>query len=585
MEAQLMIKTVYLIFKTHLDIGYTDYAGTVEKRYLESYIPNAIKVGYALKGTETPFVWTVGSWLIWQALKYDRDGVVEKAIKDGIIAWHALPYTSHTEIMSAKLFEYGLSISHKLDKRFGKRTHGAKMTDVPGHTIGAVPLMAKAGVDFLHIGINTAASPADVPPLFKWRLGDDEVTVMYQGSYGESQEFDDFAVCFAHTNDNMGPQSPDEIIAIYDKYKRMYPEAKIVAATLDDVADRVNSLKNLPVITDEIGDSWLHGTASDPKKVSGYLELLRYVEDKDIEDIDLCDSLLLIPEHTWGMCVMKYLPEVLHWAPSEIKAIEQQPEVKRIEKSWEEQRDYVTKAEKALGYKTLGAVEAPDLTGYTPVEIGDRSFSVIWQLFDYFNDNKRYIEKYMRLTDENYWWALWDYTKFGLPDRYRGIVCEAEPAMCYEKDGERIYKLSFPAEYKRLYGLPELYAIEREDFVEIRWFGMEKSRLPQAFYLKLHGLREDWKINKMGTYIDPRYARGSKLLHATAECVSNGEVEVKALDSVLTLPFGRRLYDYERGTDMSYDMHFCLYTNQYNTNFPLWYCDDSRFRFEIKRLI
>jgi hypothetical protein len=281
---------------------------------------------------------------------------------------------------------------------------------------------------------------------------------------------------------------------------------------------------------------------------------------------------------------MKYLPEILHWAPSEIKAIENEPEVKRIEKSWEEQRNYVLGAEETLGYKVDGAVEAPDLTGYAPVEIGDRSFSVIWQLFDYFTDNKRYIDKYMRLTDDNYWWALWDYTKFGLPNGYRGIVCEAEPTECYEKDGERIYKLSFPKEYKAHYGLPELYAIEREGFLEIRWFGMKKSRLPEAFYLKLHGLREDWKINKMGTFVDPRFARGSKLLHSTSEFVSNGEVEIKALDSLLTLPFGRRLYDYETGTDMPYDMHFCLYTNQYNTNFPLWYCDDSRFRFEIKKL-
>ena len=579
-----MIKTVYLIFKTHLDIGYTDYAENVTKRYLESYIPNAIKVGYALKDTETPFVWTVGSWLVWEALKHDKDGVVEQAIKDGIIVWHALPYTSHTEVMSEKLFSYGLSISAKLDKRFGKKTRAAKMTDVPGHTIGAVPLMAKAGVDFLHIGINTAAAAANVPPLFKWRLFDDEVTVMYQGCYGESQEFSDFAVCFAHTNDNMGPQSPNEIIGIYDKFKAKYPGAKIVAATLDDVAERVAEIKDIPVVTDEIGDNWIHGTGTDPKKVAMYLELLRHIENRDIDDVDLCDDLLLIPEHTWGMCVMKYFPDVLTWAPSQIKAREADEDVMRIERSWQEQRDYVTGAEKTLGYKVDYTVSAPDLTGYKRVEIGDMPFTVSWQLFDYFNDNKRYIEKYMRLTNENYWWALWDYTKFGLPDGYRGFITEAEPVECYEKDGERIYKLAFPSEYARTYGLPSVYAIWRGDFLELRWFGKEKSRLPQAFYLKLNGLYENWKINKMGTLIDPKFARGSKLLHSTTEYVTNGEVEIKALDSVLVLPFGRRLYDFEGGFDIKDDMYFCLYNNQYNTNFPLWYSDDSRFRFEIKKL-
>jgi hypothetical protein len=52
----------------------------------------------------------------------------------------------------------------------------------------------------------------------------------------------------------------------------------------------------------------------------------------------------------------------------------------------------------------------------------------------------------------------------------------------------------------------------------------------------------------------------------------------------MVMPFGRRLYDFEGGFDLEEDFWFCLYNNQYNTNFPLWYGDDSRFRFEIKRL-
>ena len=579
-----MIKTVYVIFKTHLDIGYTDYAKNVVEKYVNSYIPKAIDIGYSLKDTETPFVWTVGSWLVWEALKNDKDGKVEQVVKDGLIAWHALPFTSHTEIMSAKLFNYGLSISAKLDKRFGRRTHAAKMTDVPGHTIGSVPLMARAGIDFLHMGINTAAAAAYVPTLFKWRIGDDEINVMYQKSYGETQEFDDFAVYFAHTNDNMGPQSADDIVSVYKNLQEKYPDAKIVAATLDDIADRIAELKDLPVITDEIGDNWIHGTGTDPKKVSMYLELLRYIEDKEIDDIDLSDNLLLIPEHTWGMAWMHFFPELLTWSNAALKAREGDADIKLMEGSWQEQRDYVTGAEKALNYKVDYTVTAPDLTGYRRVEIGDMPFTVSWQAFDYFNDNARYIKKYMRLTLENHWWALCDYTKFGLPVEYKSHLCDAIPTECYEKDGEKIYKLTFPEDLKEMYGLPVIYAIWRGDFLEIRWLGKEKSRLPQAFYLKLCGLRETWKINKMGTWIDPKYARGSKLLHATTECVSNGEVEVKALDSTLLLPFGRRLYDHEAGFDLENDFYFCLYNNQYNTNFPLWYGDDSRFRFEIKRL-
>ena len=117
-----MIKEVFLIFKTHLEIGFTDYAENVVNKYIEQYIPAAIKVGYELKNTDTPFVWTVGSWLVWESLKQDEDGIVEQAIKDDIITWHALPFTTHTELMNEALFKYGLSLSERLDKRFGKKT-------------------------------------------------------------------------------------------------------------------------------------------------------------------------------------------------------------------------------------------------------------------------------------------------------------------------------------------------------------------------------------------------------------------------------------------------------------------------------
>jgi len=120
-----MKKDVLMIFKTHLDIGFTDYAKNVVKRYLEEYIPNAIKVGNALKGTDTPFIWTVGSWLVWEALKHDTDGSVAQAIRDGILSWHAMPITTHTEVMNTELFEYGLDLATKLDEQFGKKTISA----------------------------------------------------------------------------------------------------------------------------------------------------------------------------------------------------------------------------------------------------------------------------------------------------------------------------------------------------------------------------------------------------------------------------------------------------------------------------
>lgn len=79
-----MIKEVLLVFKTHLDIGFTDYAGSVTEKYLSEYLPNAVKIARAQENTDNKFVWTTGSWLISEALKQD-DGTLEAAIKDGLI--------------------------------------------------------------------------------------------------------------------------------------------------------------------------------------------------------------------------------------------------------------------------------------------------------------------------------------------------------------------------------------------------------------------------------------------------------------------------------------------------------------------
>src|SRR6185312_5086087 len=113
---------------------------------------------------------------------------MERAITDGDVAWHGLPFTTHSELMDPSLFRYGLSIAQRLDRRFGKRTIAAKMTDVPGHTRGIVPLLAQAGIAFLHIGVNAASTPPDVPPVFVWRdpSGADVMVMYHKGSYGDT---------------------------------------------------------------------------------------------------------------------------------------------------------------------------------------------------------------------------------------------------------------------------------------------------------------------------------------------------------------------------------------------------------------
>ncbi|WP_308466101.1 DUF5054 domain-containing protein [Rathayibacter soli] len=365
-----MIKTVHVVFKTHLDLGFTGYAADVVDKYENDYIPKAIALAEQLAESDsgTSFIWTTGSWLINHVLEAGSPAQVEqleRAIRAGHIAWHGLPVSTHTEAMDPLLFDYGLSIAARLDRRFGITTTSAKMTDVPGHTIGMVPLLARAGIRYLHLGVNPASAVPDVPPAFVWQAEDgSEVVVSYDAAYGsavpgQATELDgcEGALYLAFTNDNTGPPTPEDIAALFDLLKQKYPEATVRASTLEAYAKDIMAIRErLPILTEEIGDTWIHGIASDPLRVSQFRELLRlrtaWVADGRIivgtpEYNAFSDPLLLVAEHTWGEDLKTFLPDFVNYAKTDFqraRAADAEHLYSDFERSWQEQRDRITQA-------------------------------------------------------------------------------------------------------------------------------------------------------------------------------------------------------------------------------------------------
>ena len=249
------------------------------------------------------------------------------------------------------LFRFGLSLSQQLDRRFGRKTIAAKMTDVPGHTRAIVPLLADAGVQFLHIGVNPASTPPYVPPLFVWREpGGAQVTVMYHREYGATARVnglnDALAICF--TGDNKGPQAPRQVRDIFAELRPQFPGAHVQASTLDEFARKLQGVAaRLPVVTQEIGDTWIHGVGTDPAKVRQFRELLRLRNAWLTQPVpprrqqamaNFSRTLLLIPEHTWGMDEKSHLPDHRHFSPADLAACRKHPAFRRFERSWAEQR-------------------------------------------------------------------------------------------------------------------------------------------------------------------------------------------------------------------------------------------------------
>lgn len=384
-------KEVYVVFKTHLDVGFTDFASVVIDRYIEHFIPKAMSLAAELRNREGKpgMIWTTGSWLVWEFLERAEPGPrkqMEDAIAAGDVAWHALPFTLHSELADPDHYRAGLSLSCKLDARFGKRTIAGKMTDVPGHTRAIVPLLQEAGVQFLHIGVNSASAAPEVPEVFRWRDEGSgaEVDMAYsKGGYGDLTVFEgmDTALFIAMTGDNQGPQTPEDIGKLYASLAKRFPGAQLVPARLDDyAADLALHRDRLPVITQELGDTWIHGVGSDPQGVYAYRELCRLAagckrDGWTAPQQDAFDAfyrrLLLLPEHTWGMDEKTFLNDDTNWDKAAFQAVHGNENYRKIEQSWADKRGNTDQAVSFLKDTPLYAeasacIGAPRLQGQTP---------------------------------------------------------------------------------------------------------------------------------------------------------------------------------------------------------------------------
>jgi len=348
------VKWVLVMFKCHFDAGFIDTQANVVKKYFTMYFPHAIEVARAAnEGGQRRYVWTTGSWLLYEYLEQagpEERKAMEQAIARGDIAWHALPFTWQTEMLDPSMIEGALAISKSLDRRFGQVTMGAKMTDVPGHTRGLIPPLAKHGVNFLEIGVNGGSTAAKLPPLFLWKSpAGMSLPVMYHWDYSGIAKVpgSDLAVVTRVRGDNSGPHTAEEIEKIHAELHERFPNAEITAASLSKIAEAVNPHRGaLPVVTQEIGDTWIYGCGSDPVKVARYRMVARLrehwigqgtIQTGDETDLALLRHVLLEAEHTWGADTKTWL-DFDNYKAADLARMIDTKNYKVVEFSWQEKR-------------------------------------------------------------------------------------------------------------------------------------------------------------------------------------------------------------------------------------------------------
>ncbi len=285
LSARAAVEQVVVVFKTHFDLGYTDMATNVVQRYRTTMIDDALKVVDQNRDLppEQQFAWTLAGWPLakiledWPGQTPERQRRVREAFKQGRFVVHALPFTTHTELLELEDLVRGLGFASRLSREAGlPLPRDAKMTDVPSHSWILPTLLRHAGVDFLHLGCNAASSSPRVPVLFWWEGPDgSRLLTMYTAeSYGTglvppADWPHKTWLALIHTGDNHGPPRPDEVKNLLDDAKGKLPGVKVRIGRLSDFSDAILEEKaDIPVVRGDMPDTWIHGPMSDPQGAS-----------------------------------------------------------------------------------------------------------------------------------------------------------------------------------------------------------------------------------------------------------------------------------------------------------------------------
>ncbi len=327
------VTDVWIVVKSHFDLGFTDLSANVFHRYREEMMENSLKIfdQNRLLPPSQRFVWTVPGWPLWaQMLGPQQDSLrklrIEQAVREGALTPHALAFSTHTESQDLEDLVQGLTFSANVSRKYFRPLPiAAKMTDVPSHSWILPVLLHHAGIQFLHIGVNPASQYPRVPKLFWWEGPDgSRILCGYTVDYGS-----DFLppadwpcknyLCMIMAGDNHGPPTQQEVNKWKQQYEEKMPGVKIHFGTLDDFAHAVLAEKTtLPIVRGDMPDTWIHGlmsmpqaskTARNMRPLEPALQALNTQLQAWGLHPDALDSLLaksyeqslLYSEHTWGM--------------------------------------------------------------------------------------------------------------------------------------------------------------------------------------------------------------------------------------------------------------------------------------------
>ncbi len=572
------VKKVHVVSMTHLDVGFTNFAANVCSLYFNEHLPNAARLAQQLRDRGGPerFIFTTHAWILLEFFDNiaqctnERPNsttveLVENAIRQGDITWHAYAFTMFIPMLDKNIFNFSLSISSILDQRFNQtRKTSASHKDDMGHPISTIPTLAQNGITSMHIGTNHMCHGADLPSAFIWKHEEtnEELLVMYYNNpsaatpcssenceYGGDVVLPGFdqAMIYHFTLDNTGPpNSTNDVIRVWSEIKPHYPNAEIVASTLETYSQILLELykDDLPVVTDEIGSIWNYGLAADPYKQSAYRQISRSLINQEYTPalFNYLFRFLKSPEHNWGLSTWQYLTHenyANNYHNNEFTLVRNDSDFQLLDQGWKEGRSYLYPLSSSdpkliqLVNDALKQIQPmlPDLSQFTKIPLPihrtqdyyllkTTSFSVgfnyssgaIVYLQDYRGRNFSNINnplgaiqyKTYSIDDLNHFNLQFnptcpppcrDFAKPGLTNTSSQTVRPNVISMWKDNINKTfLVQLTFPNEIIEDYGGSETiwvnYTFPSDSsttvFIELQWFNKTETRLPESLWIELN---------------------------------------------------------------------------------------------------
>ncbi|HEX7261032.1 MAG TPA: hypothetical protein VF258_04400 [Luteolibacter sp.] len=272
------VTDVWVVFKTHCDIGYTDTIENVLHKFRVPMMDSALRIfdeDRKLPANQR-FSWMLAGWPLKHVLGPQQDPArkvrLEQAVREGSLGIGAIPFSLHSETGELEDMVRGLGYASQVAREYGRPLPiAAKMTDVPCHSWVWPTMLSHAGVEFLQLGCNDNSGHLEVPHLFWWEGPDgSRVLCNFTEKYGSTilppkgwpaKNY----LAMIMTHDNTGPPSSADVAALRAAAAQRLPGVSVHFGTLDDFARAIKAENpDIPTVRGDMPDTWIHGWMSMP---------------------------------------------------------------------------------------------------------------------------------------------------------------------------------------------------------------------------------------------------------------------------------------------------------------------------------